>query len=208
MPVKELVEELLFKYRKQLLVLFIGLILLGLGVFSSLNKAAPTVEILSATDEINSEKIVIEISGAVQESGVYEFKSGDRVDDAIKKAGGLAQNADIEWISRFLNKAAMLTDSQKIFIPSINQSDNESASNFNAINANNLNKNSNVESNPNYININTASKSELESLWGIGPVYAQNIIDQRPYSSVDELIEKKVVKQNVYNRNKNIMTVY
>ena len=58
------------------------------------------------------------------------------------------------------------------------------------------------------ININTASQKELESLWGIGPVYAQNIIEHRPYSKVDELIEKKILKTNVYDRNKDTLTVY
>jgi competence protein ComEA len=57
------------------------------------------------------------------------------------------------------------------------------------------------------ININTASASELESLWGIGPVYAQNIIEHRPYSKVEELLEKKVLKENVYERNKSLLTV-
>jgi len=42
------------------------------------------------------------------------------------------------------------------------------------------------------ININTASQNQLESLWGIGPVTAQNIIEQRPYSTVEELLNKKI----------------
>ena len=58
------------------------------------------------------------------------------------------------------------------------------------------------------VNINSASQSELEGLWGIGPVYAQNIIEHRPYSKVEELIEKKILKTNVYDRNKETLTVY
>ena len=42
------------------------------------------------------------------------------------------------------------------------------------------------------VNINTASQKELEELWGIGPVTAQNIIEQRPYSSVEELLQKGI----------------
>lgn len=37
------------------------------------------------------------------------------------------------------------------------------------------------------ININTATLSQLDELTGIGPTYAQRIIDGRPYASVDDL---------------------
>ncbi|EKD47123.1 MAG: helix-hairpin-helix DNA-binding motif-containing protein, partial [uncultured bacterium] len=58
------------------------------------------------------------------------------------------------------------------------------------------------------ININAASQSELETLWGIGPVTAQNIIEQRPYSSVEELLSKKIIKQNVYDKIKDQIAVW
>jgi len=50
------------------------------------------------------------------------------------------------------------------------------------------------------ININSASQKELETLWGIGPVYVQKITEQRHYSSVEDLITKKIIKQNVYEK--------
>ena len=37
---------------------------------------------------------------------------------------------------------------------------------------------------------------------------AQNIIEQRPYSSVEELLSRKILKNNVYERNKNVLSVY
>jgi competence protein ComEA len=58
------------------------------------------------------------------------------------------------------------------------------------------------------ININSASAKELDSLPGIGPVYAQNIIDHRPYSTVDDLVSKKVVSAGLLNKIKDKISVY
>ncbi|MBU1000653.1 helix-hairpin-helix domain-containing protein, partial [Patescibacteria group bacterium] len=40
------------------------------------------------------------------------------------------------------------------------------------------------------------------------PVTAQNIIEQRPYSSVEELLNKKILKTNVYETNKDKLSIY
>jgi DNA uptake protein ComE-like DNA-binding protein len=48
------------------------------------------------------------------------------------------------------------------------------------------------------IDINSASKAELEPLKGIGPVRAEAIIKGRPYKGKDELVEKKIIPANVY----------
>src|SRR3989344_670040 len=45
-----------------------------------------------------------------------------------------------------------------------------------------------AQCNSNQININTASLTELDKLSGIGPVKAQNIINTRPFNSIDDLI--------------------
>ncbi len=58
------------------------------------------------------------------------------------------------------------------------------------------------------VNVNTASSAELDELWGIGPVTAEKVINGRPYGSVEELLTKKVLKSNVYERNKDKLAVY
>jgi competence protein ComEA len=49
------------------------------------------------------------------------------------------------------------------------------------------------------IDINTASKAELEPLKGIGPARAEAIIKGRPYKGKDDLVQKKIIPQSVYD---------
>lgn len=57
------------------------------------------------------------------------------------------------------------------------------------------------------VNINSASAQELEKLPGIGPVTAGKIIAGRPYTSIDELLVKKVVGRSTYEKISPLVTV-
>jgi len=57
------------------------------------------------------------------------------------------------------------------------------------------------------VNINTASKEELEILPGIGPAKAQAIIDGRPYNSSEDVMKIKGIKQGIFNKIKDNITV-
>lgn len=50
------------------------------------------------------------------------------------------------------------------------------------------------------VNLNTASKKELELLPGIGPTKAENIISHRPLSRVGDLIKYEIVGDEVYSK--------
>jgi DNA uptake protein ComE-like DNA-binding protein len=49
------------------------------------------------------------------------------------------------------------------------------------------------------LDINSASEKDLEKLKGIGPVHAKAIIKGRPYKGKDDLVQKKIITQKVYD---------
>lgn len=193
-------QKFFWEYRFQILFSLLGFLLLGIGVFffKSQESRSSGIEILN---EEEAREVVVEVAGAVISPGVYQLETGARIEDALIAAGGFSEDADRIWTEKMINRAALVTDGQKIYIPNENQSDPVSASFLGT-------SDSISESQDALININNSTQKELESLWGIGPTYAQNIIEHRPYSSVEELLSKKIIKSNVYERNKDKLTVY
>jgi competence protein ComEA len=55
------------------------------------------------------------------------------------------------------------------------------------------------------LDINSATKDQLDALPGIGEKYSQKIIDHRPYARKDDLINKKVLPQATYNKIKDLI---
>jgi len=135
-------------------------------------------------------KIVVEIAGEVIRPGVYEFSGESRIDELLVRAGGFTANADREWISKSLNRAARLVDGQKIYIPA----KGEVVSNV----VTQLSGNSGGAGG--VVSINTASLGELDKLSGIGQVRAQAIVDNRPYLAVEELFSRKVLPKSVFEK--------
>ncbi len=203
--------EFLLKFRYHFLALLVGIILLGVGAIflkSSFNLSGTKVEVLEATTEgqIGQKEIVVEIAGEVEKPGVYKLPVGSRIEDLLIICGGLSKTADRSWVEKSLNRAAKLSDGQKIYIPAVNQQSNSlTAKNngeYQTISSNFSDRGSGL------VNINTASLRELDSLPGIGQVYGQNIIEHRPYSNTEELLSKGVLKAGVYEKVKNLITAY
>lgn len=202
-------ENIFYKFRWQITFVLIGLALIGGGILlvKSDFLESPKIEILEneiASPSAEKAEIVFEVSGEVEKPGVYKLPAGSRVEDALVAAGGISADADRNWIEKNINRAGKLIDGQKIYIAG-KQSEVLSAKESGG---NQIISSGQVAGLSNLVNINSATGSELVSLWGIGPVTAQKIIEQRPYSSVEELLTKKILKKNVYDRIKDLITVY
>jgi competence protein ComEA len=130
-----------------------------------------------ASGSASAAPIIVDVTGWVRDPGVYEFVTGDRVIDAVERAGGAKQGAHLS----ILNLAAPLTDGTQVVVTK------EGAGG--AVGATGSTVGGTTTGA--LININTASATEFEVLSGIGEVLAAAIVDYRtengPFTSVDEL---------------------
>jgi len=65
----------------------------------------------------SAKTLTVEIFGEVINPGVYKLPDGSRVDDLLIVAGGFSSSADRVWADKYLNRAAKITDGQKVYIP-------------------------------------------------------------------------------------------
>lgn len=167
-----------------IIVLVLFIIFLALGYIISNPKRVTSSDIFVQSTPIESKDsstIMVCINGEVNSPGVYELKSGSRLKDLIKSAGGLNEVADINK----LNMAKKLKDEDLVFINKVNIVSGvkiEVAASPAGINSDGK------------ININIATKQQLDTLPGIGAVTAQSILDYREKNGDFNTIEdiKKV----------------
>ncbi len=183
-------------YKLPLGLSLVGLVLIiGGAVSSNLFKATPKSYPKESLVE-GTQKISVDVSGAVNKAGVYQLSDGSRIEEAISAAGGLSTEADQGYISKYLNMAQKLIDGSKIYIPKVGEQNVAKADS------------PQVAGVAIKLNINNASQSELEALPGVGPVTAQKIISGRPYQSVEDVFNKKIVGKAVFDKIKDSISVY
>lgn len=157
-----------------------------------------------------TKKIMVYITGEVKNPGIYELEENSRIKDAIEKAGGLKETADITDI----NLATILQDEDKITIPSKEEKNQnnvqsktiEKSQNTTSISTNATGKNQNTK-----VNINTATQTELETLPGIGPSIASKIVSYRKengkFKSIEEIKKVSGIGESKYANIKELIKV-
>ena len=167
-------------------------------------------------------EVAVHVTGAVKSPGVYYLSAGARVHEAIEKAGGRTDLADIHS----LNLAAKIRDGQQIDVPEIRQipdvkpaAPSSSAAQEYTIPTS---PGSSVTPQPSMrqsapsdgarININTATLQELQTLRGIGPAMARRIIEYRQtaggFSTVDDLTNVKGIGEKTLAKIRDKITAY
>jgi competence protein ComEA len=141
-------------------------------------------------------EIAVYVCGAVKSPGVYTFAPGERIVDALKRAGGALADADIEQI----NLAEPLNDAMKVTVPHKGQvlavqtaglSDSSALGGRHHRHSHGGSRGAHKLGAGQTLDVNTASAEELVQLPGVGPSLAQRIVDYRqqngPFQTVDDL---------------------
>lgn len=144
----------------------------------------------------------VDVKGAVQKPGVYEFATGDRVTDVIQKAGGFKNGAD----SKQVNMAQLVEDEMVIYIPT--KGEVVDTSNQNAVdNSGDVA----ADKADGTINLNKATSEELQELPGIGPSKATAILQKREelgtFKDVEDLKEVTGIGDKTFEKLKELITV-
>ncbi len=141
-----------------------------------------TIDDEAVDDAGGGESIIVHVVGAVHRPGLVELAAGERVSDAVERAGGPTDQADIH----LLNLAALVSDGMQIEVPAIGADQTgplirggEPVAEEGA-----------AQSGP--VDINRATAAELETLPGIGPATAAAIIAHRdgsgPFATPEDLL--------------------
>ena len=159
------------------------------------------------------------MTGAVRSPGVYYLSTDARVHEAIEKAGGKTDRADLHS----LNLAAKVRDGEQIYVPEVREVPDAGQARPVSSAAKNFTSPSSAASpQPSVkrsassdgarININTATSQELQTIRGIGPTMARRIIEYRQtsggFSTVDDLTNVKGIGEKTLEKLRDSIAVY
>lgn len=147
-----------------------------------------------SSDIIETEACVY-VCGQVGKEGVYYLKQGSRIADAVEAAGGFTDRAD----RVYRNLAEPVVDGMKIYIPSVEEgliSKDTPGTDDGSQGA--------VQTKDGKVNINTADKTELMTLPGIGERKAEDILTFRKehgsFANIEEIMLVPGIKDSSYRK--------
>lgn len=216
------------KDKKIILIFILIVIVLGFYSYKNLGNREDTNTIeekleIDTKEEKKSEesevqRIKVHITGAVNKEGLVELESESRLSDAIDKAGGLKENADLDKV----NLASILEDGIKVYIPKIEDRNNtENKEPSKQISSSDMlpsnfkdfetSKNTMKEKDTSKININTATQEELENLSGIGVSTAKKIVDYRKqfgrFKNIEDIKKVNGIGEAKFKKIKEFITI-
>jgi competence protein ComEA len=122
--------------------------------------------------------LLVHVVGAVRRAGVYRLRDGDRVLDAVRRAGGATGRADLGGV----NLAARIADGQQVVVPA--RSRRRPAT---------VGATAVPGAGTGPVSVNGATAADLDRLPGVGPATAARIIAWReahgPFRAVDDLLD-------------------
>lgn len=159
----------------------------------------------SNENNLEKNKIVVEIKGEVARPDVYQLEEGSIIKDLIDMAGGVTEEADLSCI----NRAEELVNHELIIIGNINDETESSVVQNSSVSSGNSTDNDSKSST--LININTADLEQLKKITGIGDIKAQSIIDYREanggFKSLEELKNVDGIGDKTFEKIKNEITL-
>ena len=125
---------------------------------------------------------LVHVAGAVRSPGVYRLRDGERVQDAVRRAGGPRAGADVNAI----NLAAKVADGQQVVVPRRGAA--VAAPGGAGVGAGEAGGPPQAP-----VSLNTATAEQLDTLDGVGPATASKILEYRRqhggFRSIDDLGE-------------------
>ena len=167
---------------------------------------------------VGNGEIYVDIGGAVKKPMLARLPGGSRVEDAIRAAGGLTSDADLSMV----NRAAVVSDGEKIYIPKKGEAGAAlaeggagtgaaGAAGSSSAGAGGTAGVSGSGATGGLVNINTADLTQLQTVTGVGPATAQKIIDYRTqngsFRSIEELKNVSGIGDKTFEKMRDQITV-
>ena len=166
---------------------------------NSASSANPGASANSASIPATAAPLVVYVCGEVLNPDVYTLEPGSRMVDAVRAAGGMTPNADANAV----NLAEPVRDGMRVYIPSVEES---------VVYREEPEQGEDAENGAQKpVNINTAGKSELMTLPGIGEARAEAIIAWReengPFLSCEDIMRVSGIKEASFRKLEGLICV-